>query len=79
MTVRPEAVGPSKAAKLLDVSEKTILRLIHQKKLRAIRVGRSWRILLSDLRKGTGQQPSHTDETGQTRPEQDARGHTLDV
>jgi excisionase family DNA binding protein len=51
--VRPEAVGPTKAARLLDVSESTIRRLIKSGKLKATRYGRQWRILLSDLRQGS--------------------------
>ena len=50
---RPEAVTPRRAAQLVDGSESTILRLIRSGKLKAIRLGRQWRILLSDLRKGT--------------------------
>ncbi len=50
---RREAVGPQDAAALMDVSASTILRLIKAKKLKATRIGRQWRILLSDLRRGT--------------------------
>lgn len=51
--IRPEAVSPQKAAKILDVSESTIKRQIYAGTLKAIRVGRQWRILLSELRTGT--------------------------
>ena len=48
-----EAVGPQTAAILMAVSESTILRLIRAGKLPAVRIGRQWRILISDLRKGS--------------------------
>lgn len=51
--IRPEAVGPRKAAAILDVSEATILRLIRSGQLKAIRVGKLWRIALNDLKKGS--------------------------
>ena len=50
---RAEAVGPLKAAQLMDVSESTILRQIRAGKLKAVRMGRQWRIEIRDLRKGT--------------------------
>lgn len=50
--VRPEAVGPRKAAAIVDVSESTIKRAIRAGKLPAIRVGRQWRIKISDLQRG---------------------------
>lgn len=50
---RPEAVGPRKAAELMDVSEDTIRRLIKNGQLKARRIGRQWRILVSDLKRGT--------------------------
>ncbi len=55
MTAKPraEAVGPRKAAELMDVSEATIIRLIHRGQLPATRIGRQWRILLADLKRGT--------------------------
>jgi len=49
---KPEAVSPRRAATIMSVSESTILRLIRSGKLRAIRVGRQWRIGLADLKKG---------------------------
>lgn len=51
--VKPEAVSPQKAAALVDVSESTILRLIHAGKLKAVRYGKQWRIAIKDLRRGT--------------------------
>jgi len=45
-----EAVSVQRAAVLLDVHEDTIYRLIKSKKLKALRIGRSLRILLSSLR-----------------------------
>lgn len=50
---RPALVGPKAAAALCDVSESTIKRLIKTGKLKAVRVGRQWRILVSDLRRGS--------------------------
>jgi excisionase family DNA binding protein len=50
---RPEAVSPQRAAILMDVSESTIRRLIRAGKLPATRLGRLWRILITDLRKGS--------------------------
>lgn len=50
---KAEAISPRKAAELLDVSETTIIRLIKAQKLKAIRVGRQWRIKLADVQKGT--------------------------
>jgi len=55
--VRPEAVGPGKAARLLDVSESTIRRQIRSGQLPAFQVGKQWRILLTDLRRGSGRRP----------------------
>ena len=52
-TTRPEAIGPRKAAALMEVSEATILRLIRAKKLPAVRVGRQWRIMIADLKRGS--------------------------
>jgi len=49
---KAEAVSPQRAAVLLSVGASTILRLIRNGKLRAIRVGRQWRIKLADLQKG---------------------------
>jgi excisionase family DNA binding protein len=37
----------------LGVSASTILRLIRNGQLPAIRIGRQWRVLMSDLRRGT--------------------------
>lgn len=51
---RAEAVSPQRAAEILAVSEATIRRLIKAGRLKAIRVGRQWRIALPDLRRGTG-------------------------
>lgn len=34
----------------MDVSEDTVLRLIRSRKLESTRIGRRWRILLSDLK-----------------------------
>jgi excisionase family DNA binding protein len=58
MTDKPkaEAVGPRKAAALMDVSLSTIHRLIKSGKLRTTRVGRQHRILINDLKRGS----SHT-------------------
>lgn len=50
---KPEAVGPLDAATLMNVSESTVLRLIKDGKLPAVRLGRQWRILLSHLRRGS--------------------------
>jgi excisionase family DNA binding protein len=50
---RPEAVGPRKAAELMDVSEDTIRRLIKSGRLKARRIGRQWRILVTDLKRGS--------------------------
>lgn len=50
---RPQAVGPRKAAELMDVSEDTIRRLIKSGRLKARRIGRQWRILVKDLERGT--------------------------
>jgi excisionase family DNA binding protein len=47
---RREAVSVQRAAILLDVHEDTIYRLIKGGKLKALRVGRSLRVLLSSLR-----------------------------
>lgn len=52
-TPKAEAVGPRKAAALMDVSEATILRLIRAGKLRATRIGKQWRIAIVDLKRGT--------------------------
>ncbi len=49
----PHAVGPRKAAAIMEVSEATILRLIHSGRLKAVRIGRQWRIALDDLKRGT--------------------------
>ena len=49
--MRPEAIGPRKAAEIMDVSEATILRLIRAKRLPATRLGRQWRILIRDLKR----------------------------
>lgn len=43
-TVRREAVSIDVAAELLDVSAKTVWRLVKAGKLRGFRVGRLWRI-----------------------------------
>lgn len=51
--LRPVAVSPQDAAILMAVSEATILRLIKARKLKATRLGRQWRILLTDLKRGT--------------------------
>lgn len=37
------------AAKYLKISKATLLKHIRQRKIRAIKVGRSWRILQSEL------------------------------
>ena len=37
------------AAQYLKISKSTFLSHIHQKKIRAIKVGRSWRVLQSEL------------------------------
>ena len=37
------------AAKYLKVSKVTLLTHIHQRKIKAIKVGRSWRVLHSEL------------------------------
>jgi excisionase family DNA binding protein len=50
---RPEAVSVQKAAELMAVSENTILRLVQAGKLKATRIGRQWRILIVDLKRGT--------------------------
>lgn len=50
---RAEAVSAEDAARLMDVSRSTIIRLIRTGKLPATRLGRQWRILLSSLRRGT--------------------------
>lgn len=54
MTPKPPSllVGPQQAAQLLAVSESTIFRLIRRGKLKAIRVGRQWRIDRRDLKTG---------------------------
>jgi len=47
------------AAQYLKISKATLLNHIHQKKIRAIKVGRSWRVLQSELYrflKGRGRQ-----------------------
>jgi excisionase family DNA binding protein len=62
---RAEAVGPRKAAALMDVSEATIIRLIRSGQLRATRMGRQWRILLSDLKRGTN--PGEVDKSHNRR------------
>ncbi len=38
-------------AKYLKVSERTVIRLIHDKKLKASKVGGSWRIREKDINK----------------------------
>lgn len=50
---KAEAIGPLDAACLLGVSENTIYRLIRERKLPAIRVGKQWRIMITDLRRGS--------------------------
>lgn len=42
--MRREALSIDAAAQLLDVSAKTLRRLIRARKLQAFRVGRQWRI-----------------------------------
>jgi excisionase family DNA binding protein len=46
-------VSPQRAAQMLRVSESTIMRRIWSGRLPAIRMGRLWRILLTDLRWGS--------------------------
>jgi len=45
------------AAEKLDVHPRTVLRFINQKKLKAVKVGRQWRIKYSDLMEMTGEPP----------------------
>jgi excisionase family DNA binding protein len=40
---------PSDAAKLLNLPTQTILDMIHRKELPALKVGRHWRILKSEV------------------------------
>jgi excisionase family DNA binding protein len=49
--VRREAVSIDVAAELLDVSGKTVRRLVKAGTLRAFRVGRLWRIRRDELRR----------------------------
>jgi len=52
-------------AKLLQVSQRTIIRLIKTGRLPAVRVGKQWRIARSDLQeylRSSGQQPPPPDE-----------------
>ena len=44
------------AATKLDVHPRTILRFINQGKLKAVKVGRQWRIKYSDLQEFTGEE-----------------------
>lgn len=47
--LRAEVLTPDEVAKLLRVSKRTVERLCQSGKLRAIRVGRLWRIPRSSL------------------------------
>lgn len=55
-----DVVGPREAAKRMLVSEATILRLIRSGQLKAVRMGRQWRIAVDDLRRGSSQKQIDT-------------------
>jgi len=44
-----QVLTTDEAAQYLKVSKPTLLNHIHEKKIKAIKVGRSWRILQSEL------------------------------
>ena len=50
---KDDMVTPRRAAEIMLVSEATILRLIRAKRLKAVRIGRLWRIALDDLKQGS--------------------------
>ena len=48
---RTEFLTPQQAAKLLNLPTHKVLRMIHRKKLRAVKLGTRWRIPKSALTK----------------------------
>lgn len=42
-------IAPARAARMLDVSTRTVYRLIHAGVLRSIKIGRSRRVLVDDV------------------------------
>ena len=64
------------AAEKLDVHPRTVLRFIHQGKLKAFKVGRQWRIKKGDLYELLGENIAERKSTKSSRLKQKVRTQT---
>lgn len=66
------------AARRLGLGHGTVLKLIQRGELRAVRLGRQWRVSLFALAELLGDSTPHTDATG-SQPESGAANRALPI